>query len=204
MFNDDATRLKLVTMRQAIDSSIVRLSAYRTHDMNLGTPKIEFSSEPEPLLKKMELEYGSLFLWRTPWCLYKSDQNIWIPILDSDQRSRIPGQFLYDSTPSRYYEGIAALRAAMLSEIRGPIARIAPQTPANKPPRFVCEIIKRDAIANKTACSISLADITEETKALITPCFHLYDAESLRTWIRIKGLCAMCKAPISEEDCLEL
>ena len=203
VFDDDMRRIKVVHMIDTLRSTVRFLPySYR------GLLRIELSKEPEPMLKQFTLESGdNLYLWRTPWCMYKQDINAWMPILDSNKRSHLPGQFTLEANYSKHYESHMKLYANMVYEVELMDAQVQEvrQTPESKaPPRFVCEMIKRDAIATKRGCGISLEDITERTKTLITPCFHIFEATSLERWIALKECCAICKAPVKRADCVLL
>jgi len=73
-----------------------------------------------------------------------------------------------------------------------------------KPPNYLAEIIKRDAIANEIKCGISLNIIVKDTITQITPCFHIFESTSLQRWIRTKGNCPICLTCINEELCTVL
>lgn len=215
MFDDDAKRLKLVRMNERADS-ILELSAHAASTPSSTHMNIAMSNEPEPMLKRIPLDGGEhLYLWRSPWCTYRAETKTWIPILDSDKRSAIPGEFLYEGEwlfhkpPSVGYKQLREKMTQKAVEIerhymKHVTAAAPPQTPPNKPPRFLAEIIKRDAIANRTSCAISLDDITQDMKTLVTPCFHIFEAASLGEWIAQKGSCPTCKGPVKQETCLLL
>jgi hypothetical protein len=200
VFDDDMRRIKVVHMIET-PGSAVRFLPYSYR----GLLRIEVSKEPEPMLKQFTLESGdNLYLWRTPWCMYKQDINAWMPILDSNKRSHLPGQFTLEANYSKQYESHMKLYANMVYEVELMDAvREVRQTP-QAPPRFLCEMIKRDAIATKRGCGICLEDITETMKTLITPCFHIFEATSLDRWIALKECCAICKAPVKRADCVLL
>jgi len=178
---------------------------------------IMVSTEPEPMLKRISLENGAhLYLWRTPWCAYRAETKTWIPILDSNKAHMIPGEFLYDAEYLFYdspYEAYKQLQVDMEKKAAETeinyMKYIAPsvqptQITASKPPRFVAEIIKRDAVANKGSCAILMEYITQDMKTLVTPCFHIFDAASLEEWITQKGSCPACNGPVKQEACLLL
>jgi hypothetical protein len=202
VFDDDMRRIKVVHMIETLRSTVQFLPySYR------GLLRIELSKEPEPMLKKFTLDSGEdLYLWRTPWCMYKQDTHVWIPILDSNTRSRLPGPFTLEANYSKHYQAHMKLHANMLYEAEA-IDAMTPKAPpivTKAPPRFLCEMIKRDAIATKRGCGICLEDIKEDMKTLITPCFHIFDATSLEMWIARKECCAICKAPVKRADCVLL
>jgi len=240
MFDEDVRRLKVVRMSQIIPDPclVLKLSPY-TNLTSTDSVRVAVSEQPEPMLKRIPLDAEKhVYLWRSPWCMYNKDYNSWIPILDSDQRDTIPGQFTYHTEYKLYNPWRAEynkLRARMLlsataiereyqeqqSMLRSPAPVPVPlpaavpvrapkpmpvpaPLPSRKPPAYVAEIIKRDAIANRLSCMISLEDITENMKTEVTPCFHIFEAASLSKWIALKSVCPACIAPITQDDCLLL
>jgi hypothetical protein len=120
----------------------------------------------------------------------------------------IPGIFFYKERTSRrgqHSQPYKALRERMILEIqereRPPPVPSAP--PAQTPiATYLGEIIKRDAIHTKAICSISLEEFTNETKTGVTPCFHLFEAEGLRTWLKTDYTCPICKSTVTPTGCL--
>lgn len=228
IFDDEVRRLKLVCMSEILPEPelIIMLSAYTAGGI-AGKVQISASSQPEPMLKRLPIDAGKhIYLWRSPWCVYLDLAKAWIPILDSDNRNEIPGEYIYETEYAFYnpwYRPYKDLRATMLQnveaierELKGtqtepiPIPRVAtvpsapPAYPQHKPPMFVASIIKRDAIANRMSCPISLEEFTQEMKTQVTPCFHIFESTHLAEWVSLKGSCPHCKAFIREEDCLVL
>lgn len=224
IFDDAVRRLKIVCMSEVSPEPdlVIMLSAYRGA-ATPGKVQIMPSSEPEPMIKRVPLQAAQhVYLWRSPWSVYVDLAKAWIPIVDSDKRAQIPGEYIYDVNYTFYnpwYSQYMSLRSIMLKEVErlertsspGPrpapmvtIPSAPPAIPGHKPPRFVAEIIKRDAIATRSCCVISLNEFTEEMKTLVTPCFHLFEASALDEWIRLERTCAICKAPVSKEACILL
>jgi len=221
LFDDDVRRLKVVRMTeiQPEPEMVIQLSPY-TVTGSSGKVKVALSSEPEPMLKRIPLPEGKhLYLWRSPWCMYHEPSQCWITILDSDKRKEIPGDFIYHITYTFYnpwFTEYTSLRKTMMAtvdslekepatlQMRMPTPSAPPALPSRKPPTHVATIIKRDAIANRMACSISLEEITEKMKTGITPCFHLFEADSLIQWVDMKGFCPTCMCALTSRDCLLL
>ena len=226
IFDEQVRKLKLVKMTEILPEPdvIIMLSPFTEGDI-YGKARIADSSEPEPMLKRIPLDADEhMYLWRSPWCMYVDRIKAWIPILDSTRREEIPGEYIYETEYTFYnpwYRTYKDLRTKMMKEaeaieqqyvpvpvpVRIPSAPPAPvpsAPPCHKPPMFVASIIKRDAIANRMACSISLEDFTEEMKTRVTPCFHIFEATQLEEWISLKPVCPTCKASLQQEDCLVL
>lgn len=71
---------------------------------------------------------------------------------------------------------------------------------AEQIPKFVAEIIKRDAIASGQSCPISMNAFTAELACKLTSCYHLFEEAALETWLEVKQQCPMCKKRV--EYCL--
>lgn len=221
VFNDTADRLKIIHMTEirSKPEMLVLLSPY-VEPFPIEIAKIRTSSAPEPMLRKLPLSgEEDLYVWRTPWCIYHPPSENWIAILDSDKRESMPGECMYRTgygVDNSLREKYSSLRKKMMvtiasleegrraSILRLPTPSAPPALPGRKPPTFVAAIIKRDAIVNKMVCSISLEEITETMKVGITPCFHLFEGDSLMRWIGVKGFCPTCMAELRPDDCLVL
>jgi hypothetical protein len=64
---------------------------------------------------------------------------------------------------------------------------------ATPPPKFVSEIMLRDAITREECCPISMTPFKECSSVCITSCFHLFEKESLQAWLRTSHTCPVCK-----------
>lgn len=67
-----------------------------------------------------------------------------------------------------------------------------PPTP-RAPPAFVAEALIRDARASAATCPVSMTPLSECAEVAITPCFHLFEAASIRSWMVSHSACPVCK-----------
>ena len=223
-FNEDLTRLKIVRMIDSgwNTSQTIQLLPY-VSDRKKKRVFITKSLDSSPMLKHIPLDTGEqIYLWRTPWCMYNKETGTWIHILDSDKMYAIPGEFIYKE---KYIDSLVeasrvvekqALSTQMIASISESesvhlgtapsILQIAPSAPPAlpSPPSFVAQIIKRDAIQRRESCPISLETFTNHMKARITPCFHIFQEDSLNQWLTKEVSCPMCKAYISCEQCVSV
>jgi hypothetical protein len=81
-----------------------------------------------------------------------------------------------------------------------PVLRPEPES-TNPLPTFVTDALIADAIRRGLTCPITLEPITP-TNATVTPCYHVFDADALSTWVAQHldrdaiPTCPACKAPL--------
>ena len=216
IFDQEVKRLKVAYMVEIITVPEIIIEIFQyTPTVNEKKKIVTKISDFKPMIKKIPLDNDEhLHLWRFPWCIHLAELDVWIPILDSDKREKIPGTFAYKTqyeVHNPWYEEYRSLRTKMLKTIEEQQSRSVRRNAfprlraaAIKPPKHVAEIIKRDAIANKIICSISLDDITADMTVSVTPCFHIFESTSLKGWIQRTCTCPVCLNPISEETCVLL
>jgi hypothetical protein len=69
-------------------------------------------------------------------------------------------------------------------------------TAAPQVPRYVLELVKRDAVSKGESCPISMTPFQECSSTTVTSCFHLFETESIRTWLSTKDCCPVCKQKV--------
>jgi len=78
------------------------------------------------------------------------------------------------------------------------VAAAAPVEKSGKIPGFVGRLVKKDAIEKGETCPISTLVFEEDMEISMTPCFHLFEADAIRRWMKIKRECPVCRVAISE------
>jgi len=164
---------------------------------------LQSAKDKRPQMEKVSLGRVNIGVWRTPWTV--NHRGVWLPILDTEHREYIPGGFIYMSISSqeKCNERIVHqldMRLRFIRELaEHPNVRISPlgQKDTLSIPRFVMESLKRDAIARKYECPISMTPIEEATEVCFTECFHIFEKESMRQWLKEKPECPLCKARVS-------
>jgi len=178
------------------------LSAYIPEDDEGFELLISRASDTSPNLERVSFADGGIYLWRTPHIVYHKGR--WLPILDSEERERFPGEFVYVYN-SRVKKCMRIVLAQMqlrvvVSTLILELPDIAPPTVSDMHtgiPRFVLDALKRDAIARQYECPISTYPITSETPLSITVCYHIFEKKSLDTWLKENPSCPLCKSPVS-------
>jgi hypothetical protein len=59
-------------------------------------------------------------------------------------------------------------------------------------PKFVALALVRDAVQRDEVCPISMESITVNNSA-VTSCYHVFEKESIQTWLKTKTSCPVCK-----------
>ena len=187
--------LKILRLKPTNDSS-----SYRIHEHNPIEDDEDFevtvskSKDTSPNLERVSLEEGPIYLWRTPYTV--SYRGVWIPVIDSDERDRFPGEFLYvyNKTVKRCMK-ISLAQMQLRVTITTLMMELS-DTQASVP-RFVLDALKRDAIAREYECPISTSLITADMPVSITECYHIFEKESLHKWRKENTSCPLCNRPIT-------
>lgn len=202
VLDDDSTRFKIVHLKERYSNGFKHtLTPYTPTNDEIFELNWLRARDTDTNLQQMTLPDGTLFLWRTPWAI--CHKNAWLPILDSDNLARIPGEFMYVGSPnhSRMVE-YKQLHANMMTRLYGTQFQASPSPTPSAPPQssipsFVANIMKQDAIRNKYNCPISMEAITDTTNTTLTSCYHIFEADSLNNWLKRSNVCPICKAPVA-------
>ena len=92
------------------------------------------------------------------------------------------------------------------SDDDGPVYQVAtaPSAEATAPtasrseiPKFVAELIKKEAIEKNGMCPISMESFSECNSLRLTSCYHLFESDSLQRWLLSKSACPLCKQEVT-------
>jgi len=219
MFDAEMVNLKIVRLVDLPDDK-VRFEASDTEASSHPDIVIKMSRESSPTLKKFKTVDGmEIYMWRTSLCIEHKRSGTWIHILDSNHPELIPGDYPHKETfGSNLLKGERNLNCRVLHEnmleciqylelensLQISREAVRPLLTESKSsiPRFLGEIIKRDAVAMKYMCAITMDEFTKDTKTLVTPCFHIFEKDAILMWLQSNSLCPICKAPVSPTACL--
>ena len=210
--------IKIAGIREVLDANgfiIHRLDAYNPGEDDTFELPITVALEVSPGARMICLGQQTIRMWRTPWTV--NHRGTWLPILDSDHRDAIPGEFMYMTIPTtearcreRNSEQTSLRMQIVSNTYEEPLESTMARVPSHPikpnpakvfsttPPRFVATIMKRDAVATKYDCPITMETFTEDTDAALTPCFHLFGKDAIHTWIQTHHSCPVCKSSITE------
>lgn len=141
-------------------------------------------------------EKHSIYVWKTAYSVFSKDEMEWIPVIDSDRRSLFTGTFLYSSEDSNEekIKSQQMLRFAMISKIwENEKDEFCPI------PRFVAELIRKDAISKEEQCPISLTPIQDCKRVTLTSCYHLFEEDAIREWLKTKSTCPKCMQKVGSK-----
>ena len=146
----------------------------------------------------------SMYVWKTPYAAFYRGEDQWIPILDTDRRSLFigSGYFLYSTEKAssdildvqimrQQYQ-----RSRMILKIRELESRKEEVCPI---PKFVGDLIKKEAISKKDSCPISLTLYAECASLILTSCYHLFEEHAIQEWLKRNNACPMCKQRITSK-----
>ena len=95
------------------------------------------------------------------------------------------------------------------SDDDGPVVHVAIAPSATAPaattasairsdiPKFVAELIKKEAIDKNSMCPISMESFSECSSLRLTSCYHLFESDSLQRWLLSKSTCPVCKQEVT-------
>ncbi len=102
-------------------------------------------------------------------------------------------------TPIPALDGLDDEMPGLLNDATGivqpPASRTA-QTSRTIPKRVV-DLLVADAVSKQESCPISLEDFTQGMRISVTSCYHLFQEDALKTWMRSKSSCPLCKESIA-------
>jgi hypothetical protein len=62
----------------------------------------------------------------------------------------------------------------------------------NSLPKFVADLILRNAAAEGARCPITMDPIEETEAFIVTACYHVFNTEALQRWLRERSTCPEC------------
>ncbi len=74
------------------------------------------------------------------------------------------------------------------------VERVPRQYKSTMPKDYV-KLLVTDALTKETNCPISM-DVLSPSNASIISCFHMFDIESIKTWLETKKTCPVCRSDI--------
>jgi len=174
-----------------------------------------------PMKSLNQLLLRKTTLWETGWMADFGGESI--PVIDIQHRTLLNGlpyvirkygdtlQDCRDRQTAQRTLHLKVFSSCILGALQAPVAPAPPAPPAPHPPAesrvpqpcapipgFVARLIKAEAIRKKESCPISTIPFEEGMEICMTPCFHLFEADAIQRWMRIKENCPVCKQDVAE------
>jgi len=204
-----APRIKVVDLYQRrVNNGYEHIfRQYRPVDETLRLP-FSRAQSTDINLKQFTVDSMPMHIWRTAYTV--CHMGSWLPILDCEDRDMIPGEFHFTSTINMHLSVIMEqlnLRLDIIKTIyedshyeEAPASRLVQPTEeqplAPRIPSFVATTLKNEAIRTNATCPISMESFTD-IPISITSCFHLFDTESIKTWLKRDTSCPVCKSQVT-------
>jgi len=136
-----------------------------------------------------------VYFWKTGYEVLCNEA--WIPVVDFSETDCYDGPFtytieddIYAFTDHRIKQQI--MRREKLQEIEKRAVN-----PVTTIPKFIAELVRKEAIAKKESCPITFTPFDECSSTSLTSCYHLYETTGLNRWLENSMKCPVCKQVIS-------
>ena len=63
-------------------------------------------------------------------------------------------------------------------------------------PAYVVDLIIQDRLQKKESCPITLSEFTDASRMAVTSCYHCFDMDALKQWVKTKDICPVCRAKL--------
>jgi hypothetical protein len=162
----------------------------------IGNLKVDNSIESVPRrVHTAEESSREIYVWRTPYSVRCDDK--WVPVVDFSVDDCYEGPFphtvendVYEYTYHRMKQ--QTLRLEMIDTIRKQEV-----TPRSAVPKFIAELVQKEAIAKKESCPITMIPFEDCDSTTLTSCYHLYETAGINKWLENNMKCPICKQIIS-------
>lgn len=158
------------------------LALHRSRVSRDGTVSLNIATSSGAVSRMIRVRSNGYYL--------KSDDNICIPILESERS--LPIGFMLKDYRALDLPCVDTDYSLWLTTPRESI-----QIKVAKLPKRIAWIIAEDASKNGQSCPISTNDISPLTSS-VTTCYHVFDTESINEWIQrnpVNTPCPVCREP---------
>lgn len=63
-------------------------------------------------------------------------------------------------------------------------------------PAYVVDLIIQDRLQKKESCPITLCEFTDASRMAVTSCYHCFDMDALKQWVKTKQVCPVCRTKL--------
>jgi hypothetical protein len=131
--------------------------------------------------------------------------NLWPTDEDgpSYDQETTPSSPIYEETPLTTGVGPSSMESArvllydllLAGRLTTPSSKISYDNP-NKPKsplKRVADLVIADALKQELCCAISLNPLTKENAVCVSPCYHVFEKESIQKWLTTATTCPECR-----------
>jgi hypothetical protein len=136
-----------------------------------------------------------VYFWKTGYELLCNDT--WIPVIDFSETDCYDGPFTYTVEDDIYAFTDHRINQQMIRREKLQQIEKKVHNPVITIPKFIAELVRKEAIAKKEACPITFTPIEECSSTSLTSCYHLYETAGLNRWLENSMKCPVCKQVIS-------
>ena len=152
-----------------------------------------YNHDPSKILLKLPQGDLDLYIWHTPHSIFHNES--WIPVVDTTASYKIPGSCIYTvngDTVSQYTVRVMRLHSIRLRMMDRLTRMVEPLINRSVVPKFVADLIYKNAIEKADHCPISLTLFKDCTSVTLTPCYHLFETAHLTNWLSTNIACPVC------------
>jgi len=138
------------------------------------------------------------YWFQTEYFIYKNER---IPVINFDSKDFLPLRY-YPVKPNNHNDDKLTMLYNMYKRVLSTqLERI--QNHVNAPaeiksiiPAYVVDLIIQDRLQKKESCPITLTEFTDASRMAVTSCYHCFDMEALKQWVKTKDVCPVCRAKL--------
>jgi len=154
---------------------------------------------PEILETRIRNASAPVKYWiHTEYFTYNNER---IPVVNFDTKDFLPLRY-YPVKPTNQKNHELTVLYDMYRRVLSRQQEII-QTHVNKPteiktllPAYVVDLIIQDRLQKKESCPITLSEFTDASRMAVTSCYHCFDMDALKQWVKTKDICPVCRAKL--------
>ena len=154
---------------------------------------------PEILETKLRNASAPVKYWiHTEYFTYNNER---IPVVNFDSKDFLPMRY-YPVKPSNHddrkitllYDMYKRVLSRQQERIQNHVS--IPTEVKSLLPAYVVDLIIQDRLQKKESCPITLSEFTDASHMAVTSCYHCFDMDALKQWVKTKDVCPVCRAKL--------
>ena len=154
---------------------------------------------PEILETRISNASAPVKYWiHTEYFIYNNES---IPVVNFDSKDFLPMRY-YPVKPTNQNENqlriLYDMYKRVLSRQQERIeSHVNQQREIKIPlPAYVINLIIQDHLQKKESCPITMNEFTDASRMAVTSCYHCFDMDALKQWVKTKEVCPVCRAKL--------